>query len=603
MMFDHTVERYQTYLLLEDSPPPRVIEQALCMETTTMFQMHRQVQTAEITAAIVDRLNGQRRAVAAEMARGFSATGPCAWLGAAILKHLAKDDPVDAALLTGMALVDAYSYVISDPARIDLLIDLLPHAECHAAAEQAALARFIASRFPDFEEPFLDEAHGRLLEADELSEYIHLSGMDRLPWPDEDENESTEVELRARAAMGILSPIARQRRGDFLELILLASPVTSRVRALSRLSEVLPEELHATVLTESIQELVHRAHQLGDDDLTELAKVVEHLPASDRGLFLQLVTASPAFDATSAEEVEAKALEEIYHDWGRILRPHPKYQDHGRAVAVQELGDQIESERFRTAYGFVTPRVRFLSALAPHLSQGDVTGALHILRDFPETERAAGLVALLPIAAEANARLVRAEIDALESRFARLWVLWQGQADLHRTGDDVTARAEAVVASFETPTSKGAVALLMVGHLGVNRAFNIILEQTGRAENDDRLKLMSLAVGIGQETGHRERLSRLVAQLSSPEAQFQAMLMLGRAGMRLNDCLGEGGESAVALLSALHQHFSELSRLPPTRFLRALAGEMAVINGFLDDSERLKLARSIRQVFDQWRWP
>ncbi|QJT06271.1 hypothetical protein G9272_43125 [Streptomyces asoensis] len=603
LLFDHTVERYQTYLLLEDSPPPSVIEQALCMDTTAMFQMHRQVQTAEIIAAIVDRLNGERRAVAAEMAMGFSATGPCAWLGAAILKHLAEDDHVDAALLTGMALVDAYSYVASDPARIDLLIDLLPHTERHAAAEQAALTRFVASRFPDFEELFLDEAHGRLLEADEQSEYIRLTGMDRLPRQGEDEHDPTEAELRARAAMWILSPIAHRQRDEFLKALLLESPVTSRVRALSRLSEVLPEELHGTVLTESIQELVRHAHLLGDDDLAELAKVVEHLPTSDRGLFLPLVTELPAFDATSAEEVEAEALEEIYHDWGRILRPHPKYADIGRSVAAQELGNRFQRERFRKSYHFVTPRVRFLAALAPHLSQGDITDALHILRDFPEAERASGLVALLPMFAKGNARLVRAEIDALESRFARLWVLWQGQGNLGGMGIDVTARAEAVIASFETPTAKGAAALLMVGHLGVNRAFDIILEQARRAGDDDRLKLMSLAVRIGQETGHRERLSCLVMQLSSPEAQFQAMLMFGRSGMHLHDCVGAGGESAVALLSAVHRRFSELSRLPPVRFLRALAGEMAVVNGFLDDSERLMLARSIRQVFNQWRWP
>lgn len=603
LLFDHTVERYRTYLHLEDAAPPRIVEQALSMDTPAMFQLHRQVQTAEIIAAIVDRLDGGRRAVAAEVAMGFSATGPCAWLGAAILQHLDADEHVDSALLTGMALVDAYSYVASDPARIDLLIDLLPHAERHAAAEHAALARFVASRFPDLGEPFLDEARFRLLAADDQAEYIRLTGMDRLPRRGEEGHGQTEVEQRARAATWVLSPAAHQQRDGLLESLLLKSPVTSRIRALSRLSEVLPEESHGTVLTRSIQELVHHADRLRDEDLAELAKVVEHLPTHDRSLFLRLVRELPAFHATSAAEVEAKALEEIYHDWGRILRPHPGYEDNGRSVAARELGNHLQHERLRSSYHFVTPRVRFLAALAPHLSPADVADALRTVRGFPEPERAAGLVSLLAMATEADAGLVRAEIDALESRFARLWVLWQGQDDLPDMGSDVRARAEEVVASFDTPTAKGAAALLMVGHLGVDHTFDFILEQAGRADDDDRLKLMSLAVRIGQEPGHRERLSLLVARLTSPEAQFQAMLMLSRAGTSLRDCLGPGGENGVAPLSAVHRRFSELSRLPPVRFLRALAGDMPVINGFLDDSERLTLAQDIRQVFDQWRWP
>ncbi|MGW2052150.1 hypothetical protein ACWCPF_44635 [Streptomyces sp. NPDC001858] len=636
-LFDHTVERYRGYLSLslDDSAPPRAVDEVVSMEKPEVFLMHRQVQTAEIIAAVVDRLDGPRRAVAAEVAMGFSASGPCAWLGAAVLNHLEEGDEVNVPLLTGAALADAYGYVAEDPARIDLLIDLLPHTDRQAAQQQAELARFLAPRFPNLSEPFLDEARQRSLAPDDLAEYCRLTGLDHVSRLKQEGSDGLpQADARRRMGDWILRPFARHVRNDVLRQVLLASPALSRIRALSRLSEILPEKFHADVLTASVRQLVDHASRLGEDDLAALSRVVEQLPGAERGVFLDLVAALPEADRRSAAAVEAEFLEELYWDWGGLLRPHPRYEEDSRSVAVQLIGSQLRDERFRASVHFVTPRVRFLAQLVRYLPPDDVTRAVLLLRDFPELERAAGLAVLLPVADEATARLVHAEIRSLESRFARLWVLWPApdvlgdegaDADTDTDGDtdadaDTTASAEENVALFDMPSSVGAAALLMMGHLGVDRTFDIILDQIGKAgaagDDETLLKLMTLAARIGEDARHRRRLSTLPTRLSTPKSRYQALLLLGRAGLRLSDCLHENGENgenggeggdhgtdAVALLTAVSLRLSELSTQPRTQFLRALSGEMAVVTGFLDGSEQLALARTIRQVCDQWRWP
>ncbi|MFE7766157.1 hypothetical protein [Streptomyces sp. NPDC057438] len=611
LLFDHTVECYRGYLQLDDSAPPREVEQVVSMEEPAVFLMHRQVQSAEIIAAVVDRLDGARRAVAAEVAMGFSASGPCAWLGAAVLNHLQERDEVNVPLLTGAALADAYGYVTEDPARIDLLIDLLPHADRHTVERQAELAEFVAPRFPDLSEPFLDEARQRSLDPHDLAEYRRLTGEDHLSRLGQESSDGLpQAEARRRMADWILSPFARRLRNDVLREMLLASPVLSRIHALSRLSEVLPEKFHTDVLTASVRQLVDHAPRLGEDDLAALTQVVEHLPGAERGVFLDVVAALPEAESRSAAAVEAEFLEEIYQDWGGFLRPHPRYEENSRSVVAQLIGSQLRGERFRSSVHFMTSRVRFLAQLAPYLPQDDVMRAVLLLRDFPEPERAEGLAVLLPVADETTARLVHAEVQSLESRFARLWVLWRAQDALRDAGTDTIAPAEENVASFDTPSSVGAAALLMTGHLGADRTFDIILDQAGKAgaagDDEALLKLMTLAVRIGKEARDRKRLSDLPARLSTPKARYQALLMFGRAGMRLSDCLhadGEDGGEAVALLTAVSLRLSELSTQPRTQFLRALSGEMAALTGFLDSSEQLALARIIRQVCDQWRWP
>ena len=76
--------------------------------------------------------------------------------------------------------------------------------------------------------------------------------------------------------------------------------------------------------------------------------------------------------------------------------------------------------------------------------------------------------------------------------------------------------------------------------------------------------------------------------------------MFARAGVRLGDYFDDGtGE----LLLAIHLRLSELSWLPRTEFLRELAGEVALVNAFIDDDDRVAMACGIREVCEQWKWP
>ena len=91
---------------------------------------------------------------------------------------------------------------------------------------------------------------------------------------------------------------------------------------------------------------------------------------------------------------------------------------------------------------------------------------------------------------------------------------------------DLTLLAAATVDLFDTPTSKGAAAIMLLGYLGEDRAMDIILEQVRTASHDDaKLELFSLAVRIGERKEHQTQLCRLLTQLQSPEVRYKAMLM------------------------------------------------------------------------------
>lgn len=600
LLFDDAVKRYRDYLLMDLSSPPRIIEQVVSMESSDDFQLQRQVQTAELIAEMLDRLDGDRRRIAADLAMRTPATGPCAWLGGKILDRLIDSDPVDAAQLTSTALVDAYSYVGQDPTRIDILIDLLPHVQRHAGRRQAELADFITARFPGYAEPFLDAAHGERLDDADRAEYLRLTGLDNMPLPREQQPSGMpEADLRAQMARWMLAPVAERQRDRLLEQLLLASPLLSRIRALPRLGEVLPADFRANVLATTVRELVHHAPRIDPEHLTVLVSLAGNLPSGDRGSLVDLAAALPGFDETG--DIEQAAFSELYRDWGRMLRPHPKYEPLGPSIAAKAIGEQIENEQFRKSYGFETPRVQFLARLAPHLEQDQISRAVALLRDFPETERASALAALLSSAEPGNARLIVAEIHALRGRFARLWALFRGQESLGEKEAEFTATAEGIVGAFETATSIGAAALMLLGYLGEDRTMQILVDQAQNASDDDTtLKLLSLAVRIGKETEHHIRLPSLLMRLSSPEARYRGLLMFARAGIRLGDHLDD---STGELLHAIHLRLSELSWLPRTEFLRELAGEVTLVNAFIDDDDRMAMARGIREVCEQWRWP
>ncbi|GLI00642.1 hypothetical protein [Phytohabitans aurantiacus] len=599
-LFDHAVERYRDYLRMDLPSAPRVIEQVVSLDSPDEFLLQRQVQTAELIAEMLDRLDGDRRRTAADLAMRAPATGPCAWLGGKILDRLVDGDPVDATMLTSMALVDAYSYVSSDPARIDILIDLLPHVQRYAGRRQAELAEFTTARFPGYAEPFLDAAHGERMNEADRAEYFRLTGLDSMPLPgDPHPDDMSEADQRAKMARWIIAPVAERHRDRFLEQLLLASPLLSRVRALPRLDEVLPTEFRANVLAASVRELVHHAPGLGPEHLAVLVRIAEDLPSGDRSLFVDLAASLRGFDEPG--DIEKAAFNVLYQDWSRMLRPHPKYEPLGPSVAAKIIGREVQDHEFRESYGFETLRVRYLAELAPHLEQDQISRAVALLRDFPEPERASALAALLPSANRDNARLIVAEIHALHSRFARLWALFRGQESLRENRAEFTTTAEGIVRAFDTAASMGAAALMLLGYLGVDRTMEILVDQARNASDDDTiLKLLSLAVRTGKDAEHHERLCALLVRLSSPDTRYQALLMFARAGVRLGEHLGDGTSE---LLLTVHLRLSELSSLPRAEFLRELAGNVALVNAFVDDDDRVAIARGVREVCEQWRWP
>src|SRR5207302_1634212 len=133
------------------------------------------------------------------------------------------------------------------------------------------------------------------------------------------------------------------------------------------------------------------------------------------------------------------------------------------------------------------------------------------------------------------------------------------------------------------------------------QTMEILVDQARNTPDDDgTLKVLSLAVRIGSKAEDHARLCALLQRLSSPDARYQALLMFARAGVPLGEHLGDGTSE---LLLTICQRLWELGSLPRTEFLRDLAGDMALVNALLDDDDRVAIARGIREVSAQWRWP
>jgi len=600
-LFDASVDIFATYMKLPNSQAPFAVDGSVSMQPSKIFKMRRQVEFSELIELLLPHLDEERLVSAGDLAIEFSATGPCAWLGGRLLSRLSDSDRVDAELLTSMALVDAYSYVGQDPSRIDVLIDLLPYVRKHAEINVARLAGFVADRFPGYSGEFLDEEHGKLLDSDGMNEYLALSGIGpMLRFQSEAEGDLSEVELRYLAAAWYLSPVAERNRGEFLVRILDETPINSRLRALPRLQEILPEELCLQAYEYALARLLSVSHELDAEAFGELAKILEVLPQPYCDRLIGLLEHAPGFSGTIGEAAHA-VFGEVYHDLGRALNPHPRYQSYGRSIAAEYIGKDIEQKAFQKAFAFRTPRVAFLVALVNHLSADGLVDALLAIETFSDLEKGEAWASILTVpTGQDYLRRICDSILALGSPFAKLWALSRCATALEEFSDECERQAEGIVRSFSDPEDVGASAALLGGLLP-SGAFSTIIQQLEVAGDDESsVKLLSLAARFCADEDQQEVVLGRVVSIGSTNARYRGMLMLARLGFNL---VNQPAENVGEWVSTITDRLVQLANLPRTEHLRTLAGEMPLLGIFLNDDEKGTLVDDVLAACIGWRWP
>lgn len=602
---DLSITKYREYASILTEESPFEVDGTYCAEPLKNWKAEREVQTSEIIAKIVHILSPDRLLSAAELAISYEATGPCSWLGSKLLGESHRALNVNWDVVTAHALVDAYALVSLEPARIDVLIDLLPQVKTAVGRLEATLREFIATRFPEFDGLFLDRAHGELLSAEDVKEYLLISGIGLIPRPDHVEEVAqgqTEADRRHEMAQWILSPAAQLQRDKFVVSLLLRGPLLSRLAAIPRLNEVLTPELLHDVLNATIKQLVENSASLDREAFARIAELAPTLPAAARDQLVGLIAADPSLvDADDGiEEIELATFESLYRDWGKVLRPHPRYAKGTRSVAARLLGEDIEHTAFRDAFAFVTPRVLLLEKLVPHLSPSAIAEALSRVRTLPEVERAGAYAALLQKGNHTHNAILQ-QIASLESRFARLWALFRSQSSLESNREELRPLAREVVLAYDDPRAVGAAAVFLLGYIGEQETFDILLEQIASARSDGTaLQMIAVAARLAEGHSKEAALIDRVFRLARSESRYRGLLALSRANLNLAPHVIERRREIIELLA---ERLLQLSITAPADFLSELASEIHIFNLVWRDEDRVDVAHLLCSVGLRWAWP
>lgn len=603
---DLSITKYGEYAALLAEEIPFEVDGTVCAEPLRSWKAEREIQTSEIIAAIVHLLSPDRLLSAAELAIGYEATGPCSWLGSKLLSESHRARNVNWDAVTAYALVDAYALVSLEPARVDVLIDLLPHVKAAVGRLAAALRKFVTDRFPEFDGLFLDRALGELLSSEDVEEYLLVSGVGLMPRPGQTEEAAqgrTEADLRHEMARWILSPAAQLQRDKFVVSLLLRGPLLSRLAAIPRLGEVLTAELLHDVLFATIEQLVENSASLDREAFDRIAELAPTLPAAARDRLVELIPADQSFlDARGViDEIELATFDSLYRDWGKVLRPHPRYAKGTRSVAARVLGEDIDRTAFKDAFAFVTPRVLLLEKLVPHLSPSAVSEALRRVRTLPEVERAGAYAALLQAGDRGTQNAILQQVASLESRFARLWALFRSQSSLESNRDELRPLAREVVLAYDDPRAVGAAAVFLMGYIGEQETFEILLEQIASARSDDTaLQMISVAARLAEGHSKEAALINLVFRLARSESRYRGLLALSRVKLNLAPHIIEWRREIIELLA---ERLSQLSITAPADFLSELVSEMSIFNLLWHDQDRVEVAHLLCSVSLRWAWP
>jgi hypothetical protein len=478
----------------------------------------------------------------------------------------------------------------------------MPEVQREIERRAEPVRRFLADHISGGAPLIIPEEQVRSLPVAAQSEYLRLIGLTDMRTTVED-GPSGEAELRRLMAQWILSPVAAARLQELLASTLARAPVPSRVAALDSMREVLEPELHAAIVRTTLDQL-RNADLPEPDRVIGIKKILPYLDQADRDALVDLL---PHFAEQSYDDDETlgrRAFNELYQDWGKALRSHPRFTDHWHNIGARLMMQDFEQREMRRAYDLRSDRVALLSALAPELSPAAVRRAAAMVLSLHELERADAVAVLLPVAdSELQCTLLEVLTAGLQSPFARFWALFNSQRHLDPIPTELGDIAWSTALAFKEPLNVIACMVMLIGLSGESRPdwLNFAFDQLDQLSDEHALKVLSLLTHLaGGDQDLNARVLARVESLSTNEAYRDGLLMLARQDV---DILRVSGVDEGRIRLFVANFLSELAPRGRPEFLKGVAEAAPLLAALGDEDDVLAMAEAVHQVCHRWRWP
>ncbi|MEU7576296.1 hypothetical protein AB0B50_01645 [Streptomyces sp. NPDC041068] len=610
-LFDHAVAVHRSYQGLPDAAePPFPLEGTVVTEPLVTFKGLREVQLAELIAAVVTRLDDGRMAEAVELACTFANSGPRSWLPAKLLPALPGFPALAAERrdrLVASGTVGALEFIAIETERLDLLADLLPHLR-EVTDERARPAReFVMSRFPRHGRGFLLDADEHAsLGAQETAEYHRLLGIEDRAEIEGGLSRGDDEEKRQFLVRVVLRPFFAGALEQSLVELLVGASAVARARVLEATAGILEPENHRAIVDHTLAQLLGEPMD-HTERLEGLALILPTLTPAQRDGLVDAATHpdSPGLpdDQGVSHKVFALLLDDVraLEDTDRWFSPvrHNRYAH----AFTSRMRENRLKETFALVHG---ERAAFLTALAPHLTGTAARRLATRVEELPDLERADVSAALLPLFSGEDRAALVAGIRGLTDPFARFWALFVAQE--HLTPADASPPwadfVHAAAMAFEDPADACACLCLLIGYAEPDTARKWrtwVISRLGGLGDEDALRVTAgLAAALPEDRDLGKALVDAVCSRTTDEAVHAGVLVLARHGIAVADLAGPHRTSLHALLSRRLRGLADRGRRD---LLSALAAEAPLIGALTTRPELSSIARGVHEVCLTWRWP
>ncbi|MEU6992700.1 hypothetical protein ABZ953_18850 [Streptomyces sp. NPDC046465] len=620
-LFDHATAVHRSYQELPDTAePPFPLEGTVVTQSAVNFKGLREVQLAELTAAVVTRLDAGRLAEAARLAREFSNCGPRAWLPGKLLPALADRSGLPApaaelrAALIASGTVAAMEFIAGETDRLDLLAELLPHLR-EATEEQAAPVReFVIRHVPRHGSGFLlsrDEIAS--LDSERTEEYFRLLGVEDRAEVEAGLSGDADHQRRFLVRV-ILRPFFAGSLEQTLTQLLVDAPVLARAAVLDATAELLDPGNHRAIVDHTVAQLLGEPME-EKERLEALGAILPSLTQAQRDELVEIATHPDVQGVRESRDVSRKVFALLLDDLRTPAHADGRFSRVRHNRYAHTLRNKVREDRVMDALGLVHGgRAEFLAVLAENLTEAAARRLAERVAHLPDLERADVSVTLLPLlSGEARAALV-AGVRGLTDPFARFWAAFAGQEELDGDADPSWAGfVHDTAMAFEGRADQAAQAdragacaclLLLVGYADADTRKTWcawVISRLGGLPDEDALRVTAgLAAVVRDDDALNAALVDAVCSRQADGTVHAGALILARHGVDLSALTEPRRTRLHALLSRRLRGLADRGR---PDLLVALAAESPLIGALSTQSELSAIARGVHEVCFTWRWP
>ncbi len=597
-LLDSVLDRAMRYAVMPDPGPSRLIEGVEVFEPMAMFKIRREVDTAELVAALAPRLDREHLTRAVRYLPEFTNDGPRSWLPGQLVPYL------DGALLAEVlprAVTSAMAFVIEDPTRLDLLTSLLPHLREMLDEKVAPIRDLVHRYFPSRRDFLLDKADREVMTQEDRAAY---EGFIATYHPDDVSLPTESADMYAFVESMVRNPLFIGSIETVLAQSLWSVPLRLRIDAMPQIAEFLPDDL----VRPFVDETAANVFNLADHEMETAVELLDELlpftgPEQHRRA-LEIARAMPGPNPVDLAAVGRTVYRSVARGLSQLVPASrsaeptsPGMQIRDQSIWNSDLVDEVK--------GLAGPRSWLLLALARRAPAGIRADAFNVLLDCSDAELVHAIPVVMPVEEPGLRSRLIARTVGLQAGFARAWVLWQLADALTPAEIEVVESAAHEAARAIADPLGRAVAWLTLANLRTEAGKLPYLREAVAAVAmiKDRIHLTWALSGVvvvaNGDASAIEHALAMVLDLSPGTVRAQAITIVADAHPDLGS-LPDG--LTTRLREACCMELRQAAGQGRAEFLTALANLPRQWLRGMPDRHRFEAAQAVHEVCTTYHW-